>query len=488
MAEEYGFFTSVSGDRKYNAAFMNRRLHEALQREDGILNCDQKLAPSLIGLQTVEVKSGIAMKGGIFYRNSEPLFFGLSEPAVGKKRRDRIAIHIDRYLRTMKLTLLVGVEVDNDPIAPSLSEEDDIAIAQIQLEKFVASLTVGLTDERQMRPSFLTEQNTIDDLAEGVTYGRVLKEKADAINLGQMDLSFRKFIYTGKAWSSDRYWFTMAKFQDSTVLLLGGSFSSYLASSGDNGLNWSAISGINVDSEVSAIGTIGYSVLVAGGCPARIFRCPYLGQTWTMVAEDVNREYFRSLLVIDSLNVIAACDYYVYGSVDGGLTWTQKGSIPDESYIMVFESLGNGILLAAGFGSNKIWRSTNLGVSWTSVKQTSCGQAPGMFIKNAGNGVVLFGHEYEGKLYRSTDYGLTWDSGIVLDEESDYFDLLVDGNKLWLPVNKALYSSIDAGATWTKEHELANLGKIKKILKTNDGLILTFCEAGYLFWGYQFDA
>ena len=215
MAEECGFFTSVGGDRKYNAAFLNRKLHEATQCEDGILTTEGRLAVTKTGSLSLSVAAGSAIMGGMYYRNSAALSLTLGGLGAGLKRRDRILVHIDRYVRTMKVTVLKGTEAAT-PTAPVFSVDDDIPLAQALVELSGGQTVVTITDERQMRPVFLTDRDTIDALSEGQVYGRVLKAKADALNTGQVDVSFRKFIFTAKGWTDSRgiYAFAMLSERD----------------------------------------------------------------------------------------------------------------------------------------------------------------------------------------------------------------------------------------------------------------------------------
>ena len=264
MAEESGFFTGVAGDRKYTAQFMNEKLYEAMQRADGIMaNSDDAFAVTSDGSPTIIVGTGVSMKGGIYYRNTAPLAFTLDTPTLGTKRYDRIAIRIDRYRRTMMLSVLQGVEAA-EPVVPEYISNDDIAVEKILVDHSVGPIIVTLTDERQMRPVFITNGDSIDSLTEGQTYGRILKAKADALNAGQAGVSFRQFIYTAKAWSEVDEITSSAFIELSNMLLLGSGRTNKISQSYDSGISWKELLGLNVE-YIQALANSGNTLLASGG-------------------------------------------------------------------------------------------------------------------------------------------------------------------------------------------------------------------------------
>jgi len=487
MAEESGFFTGVAGDRKYTARFMNEKLHEAMQRAEGVLaHSDEALEVSSDGTLTVSIGTGVAIKGGVFYRNSSPLPLVLDQPTLGMKRYDRIAIRIDRFRRTMLATVLKGTEA-TEPTAPEYLSEDDVALAKVLVDHSGGPTVVTVTDERQMRPVFITDGDSIDEMSEGQTYGRLLKAKADALNAGQAGVSFRQFLYTAKPWASVSIESSMMLASGYTMLIGRGN-ATKISRSVDSGITWSDITGIEVDSKVLAFAAYGSTILAGGGCPARIYKSTNEGSTWTLAYENLDEEYLYALAVIDSMNIVASCDNKIFASTDGGTTWALRGTITEEDYVTAIESLGSGVLLAAGYYSQKIWRSTNSGATWTSVKTTNCYEKRAMFIRHVGNGNVLLGYMDGGKLFRSADYGLTWDAGIQIDGCGNYYAVLVDGSTIYLPVRKALYTSQDGGATWSLEYPAANWLDIKAIGKNCAGAIVTMCDAAHVYWGYPIEA
>lgn len=486
MSEESGFFTSVAGDRKYTASFMNEKLHEALQRAEGVIrHADGELAVTTDGSLSVDIAAGVAMKGGVYYKNPASLRLALAQPALGTQRYDRIVVRIDRYGRTMRATVIQGVEAAN-PIVPDYNPSDDILLATVLVNRLADPPVVTVTDEREFRPLFLTEQHSIDDLSEGNVYGRVLKAKADALNAGQAGLSFRQFVFTSRPWTAAQIECALMP-QVGNTIFVGRSDIAKLSCSTDSGITWSDVSGIDVDNKIMSLASTGSAYLAAGGSPARIYRGVPMG-TWTKVFEDAAQEFMSALAVLTPLQIVAACGDKIYASTNGGTSWTLRGTLPGSYLITAMASLGNGVLLAAGYSTDKIWRSTDSGATWTAVKTTDCYEKRPAFIQHAGNGVVLAGYNDAGLLYRSTDYGLTWDAGRRLDEWGSFSSILVDGSAIYLPVGKAIYESQDGGASWSLKYPSANWADIRAIAKNTDGTIITLGYQGHVYWGYPMAA
>lgn len=487
MSEESGFFTSVAGDRKYTAQFMNEKLHEALQRAVGVIkNADGELAVTTDGSLGVDIATGVAMKGGVYYKNPASLHLAIAQPELGKQRYDRIVVRIDRLKRIMIATVVQGTE-GVSPAVPELLADDDIPLAKVLVNRTEDPPVVTVTDEREFRPLFLTDRHSIDDLTEGTVYGRVLKAKADALNAGQAGLSFRQFIFTSRPWTAAQIEcaFMLA---NGATMLVGRSDTIKLSRSIDAGMSWNDPTGITIDSKIMSLGVCGSTPLAAGGTPARIYKSLNSGSSWTQVFEDTEEEYVSALVAIDSLNALAACGSKIYATTNGGSSWALRGTLPGSYFITAMANLGNGVLLAAGYSTDKIWRSTDSGVTWTAVKTTDCYEKKAAFIQHLGNGTVLVAYSDGGWLYRSTDYGLTWDMGRRLDEWGLFSSILVDGSSIYLPVGKAIYESSDGGASWNLKYQNANWADIRAIGKNTEGDIVTIGYQGHVYWGYPMAA
>jgi hypothetical protein len=304
MSEVSGFFTSVTGDRKYTAQFMNEKLHEALQRTEGVVpGTDGELEVTTDGALSLTIAAGTAFKSGVYYRAPSTLNIPLSPPSVGTQRIDRVAVRIDRFGRTMRVSLIPGTEGVN-PSPPDYLPDDDVPLAKVLINRLEDPPVVTITDEREFRPLFLTDRDSIDDLTEGTVYGRVLKAKADALNAGQAGLSFRHFVFTSRPWTTAQIECALM-LASGVTMLVGRRDTVKLSRSTDAGMSWSDPTGITVDSKIMSLGTVGSTLLAAGGTPARIYKSLNSGASWTQVFEDTAEEYASALAAIDSLNAVA---------------------------------------------------------------------------------------------------------------------------------------------------------------------------------------
>ena len=103
----------------------------------------------------------------------------------------------------------------------------------------------------------------------------------------------------------------------------------------------------------------------------------------------------------------------LYRSTDNGENWTSVKTFSNINTVNVIKYLGDGIVLAATAGNSSdgdVYRSTDSGLNWTRVSNVSAHEA----IENLeylGDGICIFGAGYsngDGYIYRSTDYGATW--------------------------------------------------------------------------------
>ena len=486
MAEESGFFSSVDGDRKFNADFMNRKLYAALQRSDGILPYGGTLAVSLVGNYGTTIDTGEAIKGGIYYRNTETISLTRDYLVNGNFRIDRVVVHINRLERTMSVKIIKGQPSYSIPEPPEYSEEDDILLAQILLKD--SGLTSILTDERQMMPVFLTDKDSLDDISDGQVYGRLLKEKAETFNAGILDLSLRKFIYAAKAWSDSRIVKNIIQSPNGSYLLMATTLTNKLWISYTLGVTWIAQPGELDNYYVRKVSMNGTTIFAFIDNHARIFKGSLSGP-WSLVAENQEYSRFQTFLAVDNLILLAGCEDLLYRSTDGGITWTMQYDFPNMDFITSIERLDNGILLAAGTGSKYIFISTDSGITWNQGPEIYDYSSGDMVIKNLGNGIVITLWDSEDEiLRRSTDYGMTWEDEQVIDTVPYIPSIVIDGNKIYMAISTRIYSSKDNGATWIKETDVGNIDEICEMFKCKNEIIVTIGYDGFITWGYPINA
>jgi photosystem II stability/assembly factor-like uncharacterized protein len=492
MAEESGLFTSIGEDRKYTAAFMNERLHEALQRSDGVIrekDGELKVDPTA-GL-SVTVATGVAIKAGFFYRNGTTITIEIPEPELGYSRIDYITVRIDRYRRTMKVERVAGTASTDTPLPPSLSSEDDIALALVLANRHPGPTVLTVTDAREFRPKFLTDQDSIDELPDGDDYGRIQKARATAINQGIFGTTLKPFIFVKKLWSgSSSYLKAAARVEGKNLLMALSTYTNKIFYSNDEGTDWTERTGLNsADTPVSIIAfpvTVPYGgVAFIVGAIARIFRSVDYGATWTQALYDESSEYFDSFCVVNENNVLASGrnSRKIFRSTDRGITWSLLATLPiADDGLASMEYLGGSVIIGGGFGYSKIWRSTDLGATWTCVHTngesgTSCVR----MVKGLGDGVVLAGYEESNIVMRSTDYGITWTAAATLSGVMPCKYALVDGEACYLGAN-SIYRSLDKGLTWHLAQTMLTNAAILSLSKGPKGNYVALSEYGHVYW------
>lgn len=260
---------------------------------------------------------------------------------------------------------------------------------------------------------------------------------------GDEDFSANWSEATGSAEWSARFGASSVVLQDGSIVLMGGSLSSF------NTINdvWRSTDG---------------------------------GESWTQVtahAEWSARTWHSSVVLPDgSILLIGGLDYSVgfkndvWRSIDGGATWSlvtnsaawapryghQSLVLPDGSIVLMGGFLG-------GSCSNDVWRSTDNGETWAEVTAHAGWQARTYFssvVLPDGDIVVMGGQtdsDYENDVWRSSDQGETWTQ--LIDEAAwsprgyptsvvmpDASIVLVGG----MGENAAVWRSTDNGATWTQ--------------------------------------
>ena len=130
-----------------------------------------------------------------------------------------------------------------------------------------------------------------------------------------------------------------------------------------------------------------------------------------------------------------------------GLEWTAVTVPEDNEWRSV--AYGNGVWIGvASFGTNQVMRSTNNGVSWSSVSVPATSWAAIAY----GNGVwiAVASSPVDGLLMRSTDDGVTWSS---ISVSIAAWESVAYGNGVWIAVapggDAQIMRSTNDGVTWT---------------------------------------
>jgi hypothetical protein len=151
MAEEYLFFNSVNGDRKYDmeqfATYFKQFLSNGIYHTN---NVPALRVSHVSGLQT-KLEPGSAYIEGYMYRNTEDIIFTHEAADPTNPRIDRIVLRLDRSVnaRYIKAFVKKGTPATN-PQPPSLQRDDivyEISLAQVRINAGATTIA-SVTDER----------------------------------------------------------------------------------------------------------------------------------------------------------------------------------------------------------------------------------------------------------------------------------------------------------------------------------------------------
>lgn len=276
----------------------------------------------------------------------------------------------------------------------------------------------------------------------------------------------------GVAYSSDacKHWnYTLSGFSPASTIdnalcvsgntLFSGTHSDGVYQTTDNGTTWSKIGTPN-NADTLSNGIIfslikpGNNIILAGACGFGLYRSADNGTTWTHITTGLPSQAGTGFLCINGLaqsstNIIAATDQGLYYSTDNGLTWNPSNIIGSTNYAAGVAA--NGSVACAGVnvttGSNRIYRSTNKGVTWTSAFSTSIDD----FVCMASDGND---HFYAGTFannYLSANNGTIWQTfGPGIPSGTGGFTIAAKDSNVFVGNSTGVYFSDNKGSSFTE--------------------------------------
>lgn len=208
------------------------------------------------------------------------------------------------------------------------------------------------------------------------------------------------------------------------------------------------------------------------------FRSTDLGDTWHRLTSTTgsSRQVTASLPEIS----FRADSWHIWSSVDKGLSWKQENQEFNGTHI---EGLtGEGRILFAG--DNRLFKSTDAGVSWTRVPihpdfADSLVSLSGMSLHNG----VLYVHGVNtSEWWCSTDYGDTWRDISPMRRAGQ--DCVFSGDTVFIPMYNAVYRSTDTGATW---NSIVVADSLKRRTESRATIFAFEVMDGYYYAGTGFD-
>jgi hypothetical protein len=125
-----------------------------------------------------------------------------------------------------------------------------------------------------------------------------------------------------------------------------------------------------------------------------------------------------------------AAVYYgnkIYTSSNYGVSWTEQNSSPTENWTAIASS-SDGTKLAAAVINGGIYTSSNGGSTWT--QQTNAPTAKWYAISSSADGAQLAAVAYGGGVYISSNFGVTWTLQSLASQNWEAIASSADGTKI----------------------------------------------------------
>jgi hypothetical protein len=262
----------------------------------------------------------------------------------------------------------------------------------------------------------------------------------------------------------------------------------------NNGVSWIAANTGLATTWVSAIRTIGDTLIAC--TDSGVFISMNKGKLWTNINYRIPNLIIKDLIVSDH-TFLASTDYGVFRSEDNGISWIESNSGLVNSGVMDLAVNGATIFATAGNGGDRLYRSTNNGVSWTVAGNNNLPKNSGLacltvidntlfatpiYFNNtlqkqmyygvvlstnngeswirsnndltdicvnslAGHGDTLFAGTQENGIFRSTNKGLSWDE-INPQLNAIYALAISKGIIIANDIGHGIYVSENNGESW----------------------------------------
>lgn len=216
----------------------------------------------------------------------------------------------------------------------------------------------------------------------------------------------------------------------------------------DDGVTWSAINtGIKAESTYAMAGNSNYVFASAG---YEIYRTDNSGQNWEPVDNGFqgpfSQNYEASSMLTISETLFVSTAKGIYSSIDNGDSWVPKFQ-PSSNFVGPLD-YDNGILVTTEFTTGVVL-SDDLGETWTLTTTEGLNTAS-QFISTLIKGNLIVVGTYQGEIFRSTDLGQSW-SDISIPGQFDNqrpIDLEYQNDKLYVTSREGLWVSDDLGIQW----------------------------------------
>ena len=237
---------------------------------------------------------------------------------------------------------------------------------------------------------------------------------------------------------------------DSITAFICGSMNyndGYIYKTTNKGFSWQLVY-FTPGNYLSDIKSLNHDVIFAAGGnynQAVVLKSFDGGQTWSTITINSTSQ-FRALTLPDSSSMYAINESRIYKSTNMGSSWSNVYQPSSGNLIDIeFPSSVEGFCLDGNY-SSQVYKTTDGGQSWTAYQITSWENSYKMSFPSASIGYVST-YNY---IYKTTDGGITWNQSypstynnrdIVFNDESNG----------WIITGYGIYRTTDGGQSWNSE-------------------------------------
>lgn len=293
-------------------------------------------------------------------------------------------------------------------------------------------------------------------------------------------------VYTLVEHNNEVYAGTSIYYNSSSITTsTGGYGGDGVYASANNGQSWE-IRNVGIPLTSNSIGVVRHLIsnnndLIAVADYAGIYKSSDNGATWTQssgISSTGTYGQYQSLAAVG--NTIYYANYYapnsgaLLRSTDGGQTFQQVTNLPVTGYSYGIYNAGGTSLVYIVYAASqyKILQSPDGGINWTEV-----GTLQSYPFASAFHNGVLYIYSYSGHIYNSNDGGLTWSQSAYISATiNDLVGATVNGADYLFAAtqNNGIMYSTDAGDSWQEPSADLPSGvssHVKTLLVADDTLL-----------------